>query len=161
MQAGLPVLGACQGAQMIAHILGAEVGPAPHGQYEFGYYPIALTEAGQQRLPAVAKAGLVVPQAHFHQFSLPAGAAHLARSDLFENQAFSYGQHILGFQFHAEVGPAQFRRWQEGNWGQAMFGQPGSQDRQTQDRLAAVHADATDRWFCEVITDLFGHTDVR
>jgi GMP synthase (glutamine-hydrolysing) len=152
MKAGVPVLGACQGAQMIAHILGAPVGPKENGGYEFGYYPIKPTEQGQGFLPAQ---GLYLTQAHFHEFQIPASAVHLARSEQFENQAFRYGEKVYGFQFHAEVTPQQFRRWQDGSWGQEMYGKPGAQSRELQDRLGTQHDAAMDNWFREFINKLF------
>ena len=47
MDANLPVLGLCQGAQQIARILGAQVGPTPDNRHEFGYYEVTpTTDAG-------------------------------------------------------------------------------------------------------------------
>ena len=120
MNADVPVLGFCQGAQMIAHILGANVGPGHHGQYEFGYYPIFPTDHGRGFIPD----DLYVAQAHFHTFEIPRGAVHLARSALYENQAFSYGKNVFGLQFHAEITIAGFNRWQDEHWGDEYFGKP-------------------------------------
>lgn len=150
MNAGIPVLGFCQGAQMIAHILGAAVGPAEHGQYEFGYYPLFPTKQGSAFVPD----GLYVAQAHFHTFDIPRDAIHLAKSNLYENQAFSYGENVVGLQFHAEITRAGFKRWQDEHWGE-YFGKPGAQTREEQDRLATLHDDAQDRWFRAFIDSLF------
>ena len=46
---GVPLLGICQGAQSIAHVLGARVGPREGEPHEFGYYPIRPTGAGKTR----------------------------------------------------------------------------------------------------------------
>lgn len=152
MKAGVPVLGACQGAQMIAHILGASVGPKVGAGYEFGYYQVTPTDAGQQFLPAD---GLFLTQAHFHEFQIPNDAVHLARSEQYDNQAFRYGDNVYGFQFHAEVTRKQFARWQDGSWGRDMFGKPGAQTREQQNRLAKQHDDAMDLWFRRFIDELF------
>lgn len=152
MKAGVPVVGACQGAQMIAHILGADVGPKPGAGYEFGYYRVTPTEAGQAFMPSD---GLYLMQAHFHEFQIPDSAVHLARSEQYENQAFSYGESVYGFQFHAEVTRAQFSRWQNGSWGKEMFRQPGAQTREEQDQLGELHDAAMDVWFREFIDQLF------
>jgi len=76
MQKNLPVLGICLGAQLIAHILGAEVGPHPDGWQEFGYYPIEPTAEGRNFLPET----LYMTQSHSHQFQIPKGARRLAKS---------------------------------------------------------------------------------
>ncbi len=152
MKASVPVLGACQGAQMIAHLLGAEVGPAASGNYEFGYYRITPTQAGAGFLPAD---GLYVTQAHFHEFQIPQSAVHLARSEQFENQAFRYSTNVFGFQFHAEVARPQFERWQNGSWGKEMYSKPGAQTKEQQNRLGELHDAAMDSWFRSFITDLF------
>ena len=109
MARGVPLLGICQGAQQIAHILGARVGPKPGEPHEFGYYPIYATEAGKAYLPEQ----LYVAQAHFHEFELPRGAELLAYSETFPTQAMRAGETTFGFQFHPEVTLAGFRRWQD------------------------------------------------
>lgn len=92
---GVPLLGICQGAQSIARVLGAEVGPLPSGQHEFGYYPLHITPAAAGLIPD----GLHVAQAHFHGFELPKGAIQLAGSDLFPQQAFNMAKRPSAFSF--------------------------------------------------------------
>ena len=43
---------------------------------------------------------------------VPDGAELLASSGLFGQQAMKYGNSTFAFQFHAEVTPTGFRRWQ-------------------------------------------------
>lgn len=95
------VLGICLGAQLIADALGAHV--APHTHKEIGVFPILL------RKHPITK-GLASPMdvLHWHgdRFEIPEGATHLASSDACDNQAFIYGNNVLGLQFHSEMDSA-------------------------------------------------------
>jgi GMP synthase (glutamine-hydrolysing) len=148
----LPLLGICQGAQSIAYVLGAEVGPPASGLHEFGYYELTPTAAG------IAEGFITAPlhatQAHFHTFALPAGATLLASSELYPNQAFRHGAHTYGVQFHPEVTIEGFRRWQAASW--AAYGQPGVQTRAEQDALMLAHDAAQGAWFYGFLESLFG-----
>lgn len=156
LRADLPFLGICQGAQQLATVLGAYAGPpsavAPGHGREFGYYALQPRPQGQALVPA----GLVVPQAHFHTFAIPDGARHLASSERYPNQAFSYGS-AYGFQFHAEVTKPGFRRWQT-QLGPQHYGQPGVQTKAEQDALMAAHDAAIDAWFMAFMDRHFGAT---
>ena len=145
----IPLLGICQGAQQIAHVLGAKVGPRTDHRTEFGYYPVTATPEGRDIFPDQ----LTVLQNHFHGHTLTTGMTRLATSPNFPNQAFQYGT-AFGFQFHAEVTIPGLRRWQAAPW--ALYGQPGAQDRATQDRLAAQADAPMDRWFRATLTHIFG-----
>jgi GMP synthase (glutamine-hydrolysing) len=137
----VPMLGICQGAQMIAWHLGAEVGPTADGLHEFGYYELQPTAEAGDFLPSP----IHVVQSHWHGFDLPDGATRLAASALFPNQAFRIGDKVYGFQFHAEVTPEGFRGMQER--GSLRYGLPGVQPRSEQDRLMALHDGAQAAWF--------------
>ena len=148
----LPLLGICQGAQSIAYVLGAEVGPPPSGLHEFGYYELTPTAAG------IAEGFMTTPlhatQAHFHTFALPAGATLLASSELYPNQAYRHGMNTYGVQFHPEVTIEGFRRWQAAPW--AAYGKPGAQTRLDQDALMREHDAAQAEWFYSFLESLFG-----
>jgi GMP synthase-like glutamine amidotransferase len=99
---GLPVLGVCLGAQLMANALGA---PVRRGaQREIGWFDIAAvagTPPGTFTFPEAA----TVFHWHGETFGLPAGAVHLARSVACENQAFQWGPRAIGLQFHLETTP--------------------------------------------------------
>jgi len=150
MKQGVPLLGICQGAQSIARVLGATVGPKPGEPQEFGYYEIMPTAAGREVFPD----SLHVCEAHFHEFQIPAGAERLAESRMFANQAFRIGDTTYAFQFHAEVTIEGFRRWQRSEW--AGFGRPGVQPRAEQDVLMAQHDARQHQWFMGFLDRFFG-----
>lgn len=141
LKTGTPLLGICQGTQMIAHHMGAFAGAPDHGQHEFGYYEVIPTEAGKSFLPN----SLHMCQAHYHTYGLPDGAVHLARSATFEQQAFSYGDACYGFQFHAENTIEGFRRWQA--WIDDPAKRPGAQSWEVQERNMLAHDRAQADWF--------------
>lgn len=153
MARDIPLLGICQGAQQIARVLGAHVGPHDDRIHEFGYYPVSPTEAGRDFLPET----LHMTQAHFHTFDIPEGAVRLASSPAFPNQAFRHGARTFGMQFHPECTIEGFRRWQAAPW--AAYGKPGAQTRAEQDRLMAEHDARQADWFYGFLEKLFGRAE--
>ena len=150
LEQDLPMLGLCLGGQLIAHALGAEVGPRKPMECEFGYYPIQPTEHGENWIPDNFHA----TQAHYEEFALPHGVVHLAESERFPNQAFSYREKVVGLQFHPEVTADIFRRWQESDW--AMYDVQGAQTREQQDALIDMHQKIQGAWFRQLLESLFG-----
>ena len=150
LDAGVPMLGICQGAQMIAWHLGAWAGAPKALHHEFGYYKIEPAEGAQDFLPS----SLHVAQAHFHTFDLPEGAERLAGNAAYPNQAVRFRDNVYGFQFHAEQTIEGFRRWQDADW--APYGTPGVQSREEQNRLMAQHDAAQAEWFHGFLDGLFG-----
>jgi GMP synthase (glutamine-hydrolysing) len=107
IDAETPLLGICYGHQLIAHALGAEVGPHQRGS-EFGtvetrLYEKALDDALLGGLPRVLRV-----HACHSQFvlDLPAGATLLASSDRDPHHALAYGTAAWGVQFHPEFNRA-------------------------------------------------------
>lgn len=105
-----PVLGVCLGAQMMAKALGADVYIGKNGT-EKGWFDIQLTEAADDTpLAHLDAAHTKMLQWHGDTFDLPDGAIHLARSNQYENQIFSFNN-SLALQCHAEVTPCILKSW--------------------------------------------------
>lgn len=106
---GLPLLGICLGGQLLARALGAPVTRSPSP--EVGLLDVELTEAGVAD-PLFAgwprRPGVV--QWHSDTFALPAGATLLATSPVCR-QAFRFGAHAYGLQFHPEVTADMVEEW--------------------------------------------------
>lgn len=99
---GKPVLGICLGAQLIAKALGASVFKNPYK--EIGWFPVERVASTRKTLVE----SLLPEQAevfHWHgeSFELPKGATHLALSKACVNQAFLFGNCVMGLQFHLEI----------------------------------------------------------
>ncbi len=113
------VFGICLGAQIMAKALGAKVyrGPQP----EIGWYDIEVTEDGLRdplikRLAIHPRAGdfwkrFRVFHWHGETFDVPRGAVRLAKSEIYPNQAFRYGDKAYAFQFHIEVRKEMIYEW--------------------------------------------------
>ena len=107
---GMPVLGICLGAQLIARALGARVTPNP--EKEIGWYDVTPTAAGRDD-PLFRHFGGTrkIFQWHGDTFDIPEGAVHLASSPACSNQAFRYGDNVYALQFHLEVDAPLVTRW--------------------------------------------------
>lgn len=110
LKAGIPTLGICLGAQLIAHALGATMRRLPIP--EIGWYPLTPTAAGRMDpVTAPLESGARVFQWHSWTFDLPLGAELLLHSEHCEQQAFHYGGRVWGLQFHLEAELALIERW--------------------------------------------------
>jgi GMP synthase-like glutamine amidotransferase len=98
---GVPVVGVCLGAQLIARALGTPV--YANKEKEIGWFPIKAVDADGDvfRFPRQA----TVFHWHGETFDLPPGAVRLARSAACDNQAFQIGRNVIGLQFHLETTP--------------------------------------------------------
>ncbi len=121
---GVPVLGICLGAQLVANALESRVYKNP--VKEIGWFPVEATTgaAGMFGFPARCD----VFHWHGETFDLPEGAVRLARSEGCGNQAFQLGRHVIGMQFHLETTPESVRAL-IGNCGEELAPGPYIQSR--------------------------------
>lgn len=128
---GLPTIGVCLGAQMIAAAMEAKVYSGP--VKEVGFAPVALSAAGAES-PLRHVEGVPVLHWHGDSFPLPEGVELLASTDAYHHQAFRRGPELLALQFHAEMGEdPRFEEWLNG--ADAYVGQAGL----TPDALRGQH----------------------
>jgi GMP synthase (glutamine-hydrolysing) len=100
----------------MAAALGARVYPGLKGA-EIGWSPL---QAAPNSVTPAWFAPLLAPGLHlFHwhgdTFDLPSGALHLARTKLYNHQAFAIDGYALGLQFHPEVSAAGLESWYVGH----------------------------------------------
>ncbi|MBR0872059.1 glutamine amidotransferase [Bradyrhizobium tropiciagri] len=108
---GLPTLGICLGAQLMARALGSRVFPG--GVKEIGWGTVDLTQEGKSS----SLRALQTEVLHWHgdTFDLPGSAVRLASNANYQNQAFAHGRNALALQFHLEADPRQLEEWYVGH----------------------------------------------
>ena len=111
---GVPVLGICLGAQVLALVAGGVV-RGDHGRPERGSCRVSLChDAETDALFAGLPGEFRVIQNHRDQITgLPSGAVRLAESEACPVQAFRVGEHAWGVQFHPEAGADRIDRWDD------------------------------------------------
>jgi GMP synthase (glutamine-hydrolysing) len=108
---GLPVLGICLGAQLIAQGLDGSAERMPAG--EVGWVPVDFLEAADgDALLAGVQRRLDVSEWHNYACTPPAGSVLLAHSPACV-QAFRVGATTWGLQFHVEVTRPLLEEWTE------------------------------------------------
>jgi GMP synthase (glutamine-hydrolysing) len=105
LEAEVPMLGICLGAQLLAAAAGARVYAS--GRQEIGWYPLTLSPEGEADQLFAGLPG-EIDAFHWHgdTFDAPPGSVLLASSAMTPRQAFRLGKHAYGLQFHLEVTPS-------------------------------------------------------
>ncbi|MDH2424622.1 type 1 glutamine amidotransferase [Sphaerisporangium sp. TRM90804] len=111
VEAGVPTLGICLGAQLLTLACGGRVERGPG--LEVGLRPVTLLPAARED----ALFGALPPRVRaiqYHQDAmtvLPPGAVPLATGAAYPHQAFRLGDRAWGVQFHPEATPEIFLSW--------------------------------------------------
>jgi GMP synthase-like glutamine amidotransferase len=130
-----PTLGICLGAQLLAAAGGALVYPG--ATFEIGWRPVILTDAAaDDSLLTGVDGPLDVLHWHGDTFDLPVGAARLAESSLYPNQAFRLGPAAWGLQFHVEVDEATVEGFIAESPDEAQLAPGGSAEIRSHTRIA-------------------------
>lgn len=143
VERGIPYLGICLGAQVLARALGKSVPEAP--VREIGFEPITMTPAAtDDRLLGHYVTGDRVFQWHKDTFELPDGGTILATGDHVPLEACRVNEITWATQFHFEMDADEIDSWLEAedagtlerDWGKS----PGTIHAETQQELAAHQA---------------------
>ncbi len=102
IKAGIPVVGVCLGAQLMAKALGGQISPGPRP--EIGPAPVTCTvDEDTDPVFGAFPRPVTVFQWHGEGLTLPPGAVALASSEFYPVQAFRYGEQAYGLLFHLEL----------------------------------------------------------
>ncbi|MHB8682089.1 MAG: type 1 glutamine amidotransferase [Acidimicrobiales bacterium] len=111
VRAGVPVLGICLGAQLLAAACGGTVRRGDTGP-EIGWGPVRLARAAaEDPLLHGLPDELTVLHWHGDTFDPGPGSVLLASSERYRSQAFRAGTAAWGLQFHLEVGALAVERF--------------------------------------------------
>jgi GMP synthase (glutamine-hydrolysing) len=139
---GVPVLGICLGAQLLAAAAGAEVHRSR--EPEIGWFEVAREPAGaDDRVLGALPERFIAFQWHSYAFRPPAGSTVLASSPVCP-QAFRLDGRAWGVQFHPEVTPDILAEWfgdYEADPDAVALGfDPGVAEREARERLPEWNA---------------------
>ncbi|HTY15739.1 MAG TPA: type 1 glutamine amidotransferase [Methanoregulaceae archaeon] len=138
VQSGVPLLGVCLGAQLIASSFSSKVGRC---EDEKGWTAIRKCNPS---CPGTKGDEISVFEWHGECFELPPGSSLLYTGDRVPNQMFSCGS-AIGVQFHPEVTEQIIRQWTDSK-------DPAARDEILQATPSKI---AGSRRFCREIMDRF------
>jgi GMP synthase (glutamine-hydrolysing) len=145
VDAGLPTLGICLGAELLAVACGGSVRRGVAGP-ELGVLDCEPTAAAADdplfgALPARAR----VVQWHWEEIAdLPPGAVRLASSAMYENQAFRLGDRAWAVQGHPEVTGEIAAIWARDD--SPLLKAAGRDPNELVSEVAAAQAELTEAW---------------
>ncbi|MFI6454848.1 type 1 glutamine amidotransferase [Streptosporangium amethystogenes] len=157
VEAGVPTLGICLGAQLMTLACGGAVERGEHGLEVGATEVVPLPAAGADPLFT----GLVSsPAIQYHRDAitrLPAGAVPLATGDPYPNQAYRLGENAWAVQFHPEATPEIFAGWTAGSADHLTdLGHPveelNTQVKEARERLVAAWKPLAERFATAVQT---------
>ncbi|WP_276480875.1 type 1 glutamine amidotransferase [Paraflavitalea pollutisoli] len=103
VKADKKVIGICLGAQLLASVLGATIFTNKHK--EIGWFPVTFDKSFSEWLGAEVPDTMDVFHWHGDKFDNPYGGVIQAASEACNHQVFTYGEHLIGLQFHLEATP--------------------------------------------------------
>lgn len=146
---GVPYLGLCFGAQVLAVAGGGRVLRRPDGRGALGYRPVLpVGVEGRALLAGLDHACHL----HYHGFEAPPGGVRLAEGVVFPDSAFRLGRSAFAFQFHPEIRRDQLEAVVS-HLGPTALERPGADPLERQLEDAARHDTGVHAWLERFLAD--------